>query len=420
MFIEDEHFITSTGLLFGSSTALGQRIREVDSQIASAVDSLSNDEVLSLDPDEWAIRVAEELMIDAPIVDVEAAEVLTLGRIDVDCTGKPGISFSMTEIQVLRPGYRFRVQVPVTGESELLVARPTAGMEPLRADFADGYIVRSWDWPEVKGTATFDQSVQAFKDFLVAGSQRVAMDIDAFNKLIAGRARTALDKRREAILAERDFLGALTVPVKSAPDLPKPLHAPPMRRRTTPARALAEAGGAAAIDQGPDMSEFYEHILDLIRTVGRGMERSPGSFAEAEEETLRDHMLVTLNSHYIGRTYAEAFNRKGKTDILIRIHDRNAFIGECKKWAGSKKFNDALDQLFGYTTWQDSRLALIFYVKEKNPSSIIDKARAEMKSRSEFTSWDGPARDGEFRCRVRWPDDPEREAILTALFFHLG
>ena len=246
------------------------------------------------------------------------------------------------------------------------------------------------------------------------------MDIDAFNKLIAGRARTALDRRREAVLAERDFLGALTVPVRLAPDPPKPLHAPPMRRRATPARALAEAGGAGAINQGPDMSEFYEHILDLIRTVGRGMERSPGSFAEAEEETLRDHMLVTLNSHYIGRTYAEAFNRKGKTDILIRIHDRNAFIGECKNWAGSKKFNDALDQLFSYTTWQDSRLALIFYVREKNPSSIVEKARAEMQSRSEFTSWDGPARDGEFRCRVRWPDDPEREAILTALLFHLG
>ena len=31
------------------------------------------------------------------------------------------------------------------------------------------------------------------------------------------------------------------------------------------------------------MSEFYEHILELIRAVGRGMERSPGSFADAEE-----------------------------------------------------------------------------------------------------------------------------------------
>ena len=222
--------------------------------------------------------------------------------------------------------------------------------------------------------------------------------MDQFNKLIADRARAALDRRREAILTERDFLGALTVPVKAAPNAPEPLRPPPMRRRSTPARALADAARGDAIERGPDMSEFYEHILELIRAVGRGMERSPGSFAEAEEETLRDHMLVTLNSHYAGSTYAEAFNRKGKTDILIRIHDRNAFIGECKKWTGAKKFNEALDQLFSYTTWQDSRLALIVYVKEKNPSSIVEKARAEMEGRPEFISWDGAARDGEFRC----------------------
>ena len=284
MFIEDEHFITSSKVLFGSSTALGQRIGEVESEIASAVASLSDDEVLNLDPDEWASRVARALMIDAPKVDVEAAEVLTLGRIDVDCTGKPGISYSMTETQVLRPGYRFRMEVPVTGESNLLVSRPSAGMEPLRAHFADGYIVRSWDWPEVKGTESFSQSVQAFKDFLVAGAQRLASDIDEFNKLIADRARAALDRRREAILTERDFLGALTVPVKAAPNAPKQLRPPPMRRRSTPARALADAARGDAIERGPDMSEFYEHILELIRAVGRGMERSPGSFAEAEEE----------------------------------------------------------------------------------------------------------------------------------------
>jgi len=257
MFIEDEHFITSSNVLFASSTALAQRIGEVDSEIASAVGSLSDDEILNLDADEWASRVAQELMIDAPEVDVEAAEVLTLGRIDVDCTGKPGISYSMTESQVLRPGYRFRMEVPVTGESNLLVFRPSAGMEPLRADFADGYVVRSWDWPEVKGTESFNQSVQAFKDFVVAGAQRLAVDIDECNTVIADRARTALDKRREAILAERDFLGALTVPVKTAPDAPRPLRAPPMRRRSTPARALADAGRAGAIERGPDMSAFY-------------------------------------------------------------------------------------------------------------------------------------------------------------------
>ena len=49
MFIEDEHFITSSKVLFGSKKhALGQRIGEVESEIASAVASLSDDGVPNL------------------------------------------------------------------------------------------------------------------------------------------------------------------------------------------------------------------------------------------------------------------------------------------------------------------------------------------------------------------------------------
>src|SRR5205823_6423070 len=134
-------------------------------------------------------------------------------------------------------------------------------------------------------------------------------------------------------------------------------------------------------------------------------ERSPGSFADAEEETLRDHMLVTLNTHYVGRTYAEAFNRSGKTDLLIRVGDRNAFIGECKWWDGPKKVHEAFDQLFGYTTWRDSRVALIFYLRTKAPTEAVEKARAEIAGREEFLEWQAGAGEGELRCRVRWPDD---------------
>jgi hypothetical protein len=418
MFIEDEHFITSSKVLFRSRTALGQRFAAVDAEIQRAVASLTDDEALGVDEHVWAAHMSGEFAVKAPKMDTDAAEVEHLGRVDVDCTNAPGISRSFSELQAIRPGHRFRILVPVSGESELLVANPSAGAEHLRADFADGYIVRSWDWPEVAGTESFDRSVQAFKQFLAIGAERIEQDVAAFNESIGGRALDGLSRRRKAILAERDFLGSLSVPVKPAPDAPRVL--PPIRGRTSPARSLDSRPSGAPPGQGPDMAEFYEHILELIRAVGRGMERSPGSFENADEGTLRDHMLVTLNTHYLGRTYAEAFNRSGKTDILIRIHDRNAFIGECKWWKGSAKFHEAVVQLFGYTTWRDSRLALIFYVKEKNLTSIVEKARAELQGRPEFVSWEQSPPDGEFRCRVRWPDDPDRQATLTVLFFHIG
>jgi hypothetical protein len=31
----------------------------------------------------------------------------------------------------------------------------------------------------------------------------------------------------------------------------------------------------------------------------------------------------------------------------------------------------------------------------------------------------GRGREGELRCRVKWPEDEERVATLTALFFHI-
>jgi hypothetical protein len=221
-------------------------------------------------------------------------------------------------------------------------------------------------------------------------------------------------------VSQREFLGKLSMPVKPAPDAPTSFNAPPLRRKSTPTtRRRAVSGGAVTEERQPDLGEFYEHILDIIRAVGRGMERTPGSFANVGEETLRDHMVVTLNTHYVGQTYAEAFNRNGKTDILIRVLDNNAFIGECKWWHGPKALHDALDQLFGYTTWRDSRVALVFYVRQKDMSAIVEKARAEMENRPEFIAWDGTQREGELRCRVHWPEDSAREATLTALFFHL-
>jgi len=155
------------------------------------------------------------------------------------------------------------------------------------------------------------------------------------------------------------------MPVRRTADAPKAFEAPPLRQRATPAKA-AQGAPPKAKDLEPQLDELYDHILEVIRSVGRGLERSPGSFAGAPEETLRDHMLVTLNTHYVGAIYAEAFNRNGKTDLLIRVHDRNAFIGECKWWHGPKALHEAFDQLFGYTTWRDSRAALIFYVPTKD------------------------------------------------------
>lgn len=56
--------------------------------------------------------------------------------------------------------------------------------------------------------------------------------------------------------------------------------------------------------------------------------------------------------------------------------DLSLFIAECKWWSGPKSFDRAFEQLLGYSTWRDSRLALVFFVKERDFTAIVAKARA--------------------------------------------
>lgn len=87
------------------------------------------------------------------------------------------------------------------------------------------------------------------------------------------------------------------------------------------------------------------------------MERHPSTYAGKDEETLRDHFLMILDTHFESVT-GETFNRNGKTDILIRHEKSNVFVGECKFWRSEKSLIKTIDQLLDYLTWRDSKAAV--------------------------------------------------------------
>jgi DNA-binding NtrC family response regulator len=94
-------------------------------------------------------------------------------------------------------------------------------------------------------------------------------------------------------------------------------------------RILSEQEVLDALDAGEgDVQTIpqYEHILQIIQSMGKVMERSPRAFVEMGEEDLRQHFLVQLNGQYAGRATGETFNYTGKTDILVRVKDKNIFI----------------------------------------------------------------------------------------------
>lgn len=420
----DETFVRTGGGPEGHifvRNELGKWTTETRRAVEAAIARATDDAVLEADRDAWAAGLAADQQFEPPAVDVESAALHSNGRVNVDCTNAAGISYTTSEWgNVIREGYAFELRIPTSGDTHLLDTG-IPGVEQLPVEIRGTDLVCEWEWPDVKGAPDFEREVATFKNELQRGVEALGAEIEKANAALASFALEKIEARRAAILAEREFLGGLSIPLVRDEEEPQPFDAPPpIARLETPAATIvAPAKEPPERELQPKLDEFYDHILGVIRAVGRGLERSPGSFVSAEEEVLRDHMLVTLNTHYRGATYAEAFNREGKTDILIRVYDRNAFIGECKWWAGPKSAEEALAQLFGYTTWQDSRVALIFYVPTKGIAPTIEKAKEVFGASEQFVEWLDAADEGELRCRVRWPDEPNRTATLTALFVHL-
>jgi len=276
-------------------------------------------------------------------------------------------------------------------------------------------VYRRWEWPLARGTSELDREINEVAGHIRDGAAKIAAEVEHHNAGLGTFAAAAIEERRCELVRHSVFLSGLTVPVRRREDAPKPFSLPEIERRV----AISTLTPKPEPPSGPILGRFYDEILDVIRPMGKAMERTPADFAGRPEERLRDHLLVALNAQYRGQAGAEVFNKSGKTDLLLRVQDNNAFIGECKWWSGVKDLGRALDQLYGYSTWRDSRLALIFFVAARDPAAIVIKARETLAARREFDGWAPNEYDTELRCRIRWPDDASRTATLTVLFFHL-
>lgn len=105
----------------------------------------------------------------------------------------------------------------------------------------------------------------------------------------------------------------------------------------------------------------FRSILNTIKFHLTATEENPRAIIELHnEELIRDTILWALNANYFVAT-GETFRNHGKTDILISFNDRSAFIAECKVWNGKESLVKAIDQLLSYTTWRDSKCAIIVF-----------------------------------------------------------
>jgi len=247
----------------------------------------------------------------------------------------------------------------------------------------------------------------------------VAHDLDIWRQQLRGQLHRLITTRKQRAESHQAGIRAIGIPIRPRERAPTTFREPAIVRREPRSRVVA---GDSSIDQPePVLSDdYYEHILFVIRAAGKAMERAPETYAGWGEEARRQVLILMLNTHYAGKVLAEAFNGDGKTDILIREEDKNVFIGECKFYRGPANVTETLAQIFGYATWRDVKLAIIFFVDRESFTDAVERIRETVGHNEQFDSWMtvSDADETEFRARMIWPGDERRFVTMHVSCFH--
>ena len=404
--------------LFSDKGALSDRLREALDRTRASVHGVRDEEAIGRDRDEWVDALVQKARFRAPVVPADGQpEVESLGRSTKDVTGQAGISYSVSEWgNVQRETVNYRATLRFEGDVELLLCAPGRGAAYTPAESisaTEGTVAQGFYY--VLGSETPDQfrdELQQWVGQVTAGAASVAEEVERFNEELPHAVAKIVDKHVATATAAAAFTAALPFAVSKREDAPPQITSPAIRS----IRSEIPRTGALPQDQ-PTLGRYFDEILGVLRSAIRALERTPGRYHAWDEESLRDALLIPLNAQFQGAGDGEAFNASGKADLLIRAGDQNLFIGECKIWDGPSRFIDAVDQLLSYSTWRDSRLALIVFVKNKEVSQIAAKAQSVIENRREFEHW-LVGTHGQ-KARIRWTDDPARTATLALTICHL-
>lgn len=242
-------------------------------------------------------------------------------------------------------------------------------------------------------------------------------DVNSFNNRLRYQAKQSVERRKDRLNKNSGVVEDLSIPVKRRDDAPKTYAAPVTRKKSPVQKPPATKKPSRREPELP--AEEYEYILEIISSMADVLERSPDAFADMDEEDLRSHFLVQLNGQYEGSATGETFNGEGKTDILIRTEGKQVFIAECKFWKGPKAHREAIDQLLSYTSWRDTKTALILLNRNKDLSAVLEKIPEATRTHPNHKRKEKQKGETRFRHVLHQNGDESREVILTILVFNV-
>lgn len=313
-------------------------------------------------------------------------------------------------------GTRVTFFVPYQGDKELFYCRPsTYNWNPPRVVVTKIEIQFVYDRLDHNSEAiksAFDGDLGNLKQYL----DWVERDVNNFNNQLKQEIRQRVESRRQKILKDQEMVASLGVPLKKREGMPMTYAAPVVRKKIN---TLPPASTIAYKPEPVLETVQYEQILSIISNMVMVMERSPSAFHSMKEEDLRQHFLVQLNGQYEGQATGETFNYQGKTDILIRVNGKNIFIAECKFWKGEKAFLETISQLLGYTSWRDTKTALLIFNRNKQFSDVVKSIPEVAVKHPNFKRLLPSSGETISKYIFHHNEDVNRELTMTVMAFNI-
>jgi hypothetical protein len=251
-----------------------------------------------------------------------------------------------------------------------------------------------------------------------ANIDNINKNVDEINSETISEISNCFHRRKEELIKENDFFAAINLKVNE--DTKSVFTVPPIKKKSIPQPQISLKKGFTS---EPSISQdIYDDILNVINNVGKSMERKPSLYQNKDEEQLRDHFVMFLETRYDATTATgETFNRGGKTDITLKYANdgSNLFVAECKFWHGSSEFLKAISQLFDrYLTWRDSKTALILFVTNKDFTKTLNTIKHDIKTHPYYTNDNGIKGESSLSYIFHLPQDKDKKVFLEIIVFH--
>lgn len=417
-------------LFLNENGSVSDYLRKLYGELEDEIDSFADEKIVNCDVDEWTEYLTEKYRVEPISFYVDYA-TRSIQKTQIkrnnpwghfgDVYGEP--QFYMVD------GCNIDYKVPFSGDDVLLKCTPSTYImtsfeifgfqKPSNTNYGFITIRLSYTNQEMKGFGdNLEEKVNS--DFRNQFSSFEKMsgyandDIRSYNENLTSNVQQLLNKRREKADVFFSFSKALKIPLNlnsSSPNLtPIPLKKPHRANLNEPKPHAQEQQFYI------DDSDF-ENIIKIIHLCGTALEESAKTFNQFNEEALRDYIKGMLSSHYENTVTGETFRRVGKTDIQIQREDKAAFIAECKVWHGIKLFSDAIEQLFCYATWKDTKLSLIIFNKEnKNFAGVQQQIQSWLKENCKSCKqWNSNIWD----C-VKYREDTGRDVRLAVALYDIS